>query len=123
MNIRLYKAYTPGTRNRILSSFDDITTNKPEKSLVCKNQRSKGRNNKGNITIRHKGGGHKKRYRLIDFKRNKYDMEAKVVSVEYDPNRNALISLVHYEDGEKRYILHPNKLVVGDIVKSGKNIS
>jgi large subunit ribosomal protein L2 len=122
MSIRLYKAYTPGTRNRILSSFDEITTNKPEKSLIRKNQRNKGRNNRGVITIRHRGGGHKKRYRLIDFKRNKHDVEAKVASIEYDPNRNARIALLHYTDGEKRYILHPNKLAVGDKVLSGTNI-
>ena len=119
MSIRLYKAYTPGTRNRVLSSFDDITTDRPEKSLLRKNQRNKGRNNRGVITIRHRGGGHKKRYRLIDFKRNKYDIEARVASIEYDPNRNARIALLHYTDGEKRYILHPNKLSVGTSVVSG----
>ena len=119
MSIRLYKAYTPGTRNRVLSSFDDITTDQPEKSLLRKNQRNKGRNNRGVITIRHRGGGHKKRYRLIDFKRNKYDIEARVASIEYDPNRNARIALLHYTDGEKRYILHPNKLSVGTSVVSG----
>jgi large subunit ribosomal protein L2 len=122
MSIRLYKAYTPGTRNRVLSSFDDITTDKPEKSLLRKNQRNKGRNNRGVITIRHRGGGHKKRYRLIDFKRNKYGIEAKVASIEYDPNRNARIALLHYTDGEKRYILHPNKLIVGTSIVSGNNV-
>ena len=121
MSIRLYKAYTPGTRNRVLSSFDEITTDKPEKSLIRKNQRNKGRNNRGVITIRHRGGGHKKRYRLIDFKRNKHDIEAKVASIEYDPNRNARIALLHYTDGEKRYILQPNNLNVGNIVQSGFN--
>jgi large subunit ribosomal protein L2 len=122
MSIRLYKAYTPGTRNRVLSSFDDITTDKPEKSLLRKNQRNKGRNNRGVITIRHRGGGHKKRYRLIDFKRNKYGIQAKVASIEYDPNRNARIALLHYTDGEKRYILHPNKLIVGTSIVSGNNV-
>tara|TARA_B100000768_G_scaffold163895_1_gene165464 strand:- start:2565 stop:3392 length:828 start_codon:yes stop_codon:yes gene_type:complete len=122
MSIRLYKAYTPGTRNRILSSFDEITTNTPEKTLIQKNQRNKGRNNRGVITIRHRGGGHKKRYRLIDFKRNKYNVEAKVASIEYDPNRNARIALLHYTDGEKRYILQPNKLNVGSFVISGQNV-
>ena len=122
MSIRLYKAYTPGTRNRVLSSFDDITTNRPEKSLIRKNQSNKGRNNRGVITIRHRGGGHKKRYRLIDFKRNKYGIEAKVASIEYDPNRNARIALLHYTDGEKRYILHPNKLAVGTSIVSGTNV-
>ena len=120
MSIRLYKAYTPGTRNRVLSSFNDLTTNKPEKSLIRKNHRNKGRNNRGVITIRHRGGGHKRRYRLIDFKRNKHDMEATVASIEYDPNRNARIALLHYKDGEKRYIIQPNKLGVGDKVMSGE---
>ena len=119
MSIKLYKSYTPGTRHRVLSSFDEITKIKPEKSLLLKNQRNKGRNNLGRITIRHKGGGHKKRYRSIDFKRNKYFIEAKVVSIEYDPNRNARIALVHYSDGEKRYILHPNNLIIGSIISSG----
>merc|ERR1711934_491091 len=105
MSIRLYKSYTPGTRTRALSSFDEITRSIPEKSLIQKNHRSKGRNNRGIITIRHRGGGHKKRYRVIDFKRNKYNIEARVASIEYDPNRNARISLLHYQDGEKRYIL------------------
>ncbi len=119
MSIRLYKAYTPGTRNRALSSFDEITKNKPEKSLIRKNHRNKGRNNRGIITIRHRGGGHKRRYRLLDFRRNKHKIEAKVISIEYDPNRNARIALVNYNDGEKRYILHPNNLAVGDMICSG----
>ena len=119
MNIRLYKPYTPGTRNRALSSFDEITKLTPEKSLIRKNFRNKGRNNRGIITIRHRGGGHKKRYRLIDFKRNKYDTEGVITSIEYDPNRNARISLIHYNDGEKRYILHVKNLKVGDFVVSG----
>ena len=123
MSIRLYKAYTPGTRNRALSSFSEITTGKPEKSLIRKNHRHKGRNNRGVITIRHRGGGHKKQYRLIDFKRNKYNVPAIVNSIEYDPNRNARIALVHFVDGEKRYILHPNNLNVGDTILSGKGIS
>jgi len=119
MAIRIYKSYTPGTRNRILSSFNEITKTKPEKTLVRKNQRSKGRNNRGVITIRHRGGGHKRKYRIIDFQRNKFNIEAIVASVEYDPNRNARIALLHYKDGEKRYILHPNNLKVGDTVISG----
>jgi|TARA_B110001450_G_C17618383_1_gene480182 large subunit ribosomal protein L2 len=122
MSIRLYKAYTPGTRNRVLSTFDDLTTNKPEKSLIRKNHRNKGRNNRGIITIRHRGGGHKKRYRLIDFKRNKYDIEATVASIEYDPNRNARIALLHYSDGEKRYIIQPNNLKVGEKIISGVDV-
>jgi large subunit ribosomal protein L2 len=123
MSIRLYKAYTPGTRTRSLSSFTEITKDKPEKKLIRKNHRKKGRNNNGNITIRHRGGGHKKQYRLIDFKRNKRNIEALVASIEYDPNRNARIALLHYKDGEKRYILHPNNLKVGDIVNAGSTTS
>nr|YP_010516987.1 ribosomal protein L2 [Haslea provincialis]UXN44769.1 ribosomal protein L2 [Haslea provincialis] len=121
MSIRLYKSYTPGTRNRALSSFDEITKTKPEKSLIRKNQRNKGRNNRGVITIRHRGGGHKKRYRLIDFKRNKYSIKGTVASIEYDPNRNARIALINYDDGEKRYILHPKNLNVGDTIFSGSD--
>jgi len=123
MSIRLYKSYTPGTRSRALSSFTEITTNKPEKSLLKKNHRNKGRNNQGLITIRHRGGGHKKRYRLIDFQRNKHNIEARVASIEYDPNRNARIALIHYQDGEKRYILHPTTLNVGDKIVSGSGVS
>ena len=122
MSIRLYKSYTPGTRNRALSSFSEITTDRPERSLVKKNHRNKGRNNRGIITIRHRGGGHKKQYRIIDFKRNKHNIPAIVNSIEYDPNRNARIALVHFEDGEKRYILHPNNLNVGDTILSWKGI-
>ena len=123
MSIRLYKAYTPGTRNRALSSFDEITKVKPEKSLIRKNHRSKGRNNRGVITIRHRGGGHKKCYRLIDFKRNKYGIEGTLAAIEYDPNRNARIALINYMDGEKRYILHPKNLNVGDTIVSGPGSS
>nr|YP_010537366.1 ribosomal protein L2 [Odontella regia]UYC31153.1 ribosomal protein L2 [Odontella regia] len=119
MSIRLYKSYTPGTRNRALSSFTEITKTKPEKSLIQKNHRSKGRNNRGVITIRHRGGGHKRRYRIIDFGRKKHNVEGVVAAIEYDPNRNARIALLHYTDGEKRYILHPNNLNVGDRVVSG----
>jgi len=119
MSIRLYKSYTPGTRTRALSSFSEITKSKPEKKLLQKNHRKKGRNNRGVITIRHRGGGHKRRYRIIDFKRKKYGVEATVASIEYDPNRNARIALVHYEDGEKRYILHANNVNVGDKIISG----
>jgi large subunit ribosomal protein L2 len=119
MSIRFYKSYTPGTRNRALSAFNEITKAKPEKSLIQKNHRTKGRNNRGVITIRHRGGGHKRRYRLIDFKRNKYGIEGAVAAIEYDPNRNARIALIHYVDGEKRYILQPKNLSVGDTVLSG----
>jgi large subunit ribosomal protein L2 len=121
MSIRLYKSYTPGTRNRALSGFAELTKSKPEKSLIKKNHRNKGRNNRGVITIRHRGGGHKRRYRIIDFKRNKYGVEGIVASVEYDPNRNARIALIHYNDGEKRYILHPKNLNIGDTILAGSN--
>jgi large subunit ribosomal protein L2 len=119
MSIRFYKSYTPGTRNRALSAFSEITKSKPEKSLLRKNHRNKGRNNRGVITIRHRGGGHKRLYRLIDFKRNKYGIEGVVASIEYDPNRNARIALIHYLDGEKRYILEPKNLNVGERIISG----
>jgi len=119
MSIRFYKSYTPGTRNRALSAFSEITKSKPEKSLIRKNHRTKGRNNRGIITIRHRGGGHKRLYRLIDFKRNKNGIEGTVASIEYDPNRNARIALINYIDGEKRYILHPKNLNVGDHIISG----
>ena len=122
MSIRLYKSYTPATRGRALSGFTEITKSTPEKSLVRKNHRKKGRNNRGVITIRHRGGGHKKRYRLIDFKRKNYMIEGVIASIEYDPNRNARIALVHYMDGEKRYILHPNNMQVGDTIISGSGI-
>nr|YP_009244220.1 ribosomal protein L2 [Gelidium elegans]AMK96462.1 ribosomal protein L2 [Gelidium elegans] len=121
MAIRLYKAYTPGTRNRTVSTFNEISRNKPEKSLIIKNHRSKGHNNQGLITSRHRGGGHKKRYRLIDFKRNKINVQGKVVNIEYDPNRNARIALISYEDGDKRYILHPRSLNIGSIILAGIN--
>ncbi len=119
MSIRLYKSYTPGTRNRALSSFSEITQVKPEKSLTKNNHRNKGRNNRGIITIRHRGGGHKRLYRIIDFKRQKYGIQGVVATIEYDPNRNARIALIHYIDGEKRYILHPKNLNVGDNILSG----
>ena len=113
MSIRLYKAYTPGTRNRALSAFTEITKTKPEKKLIQKNHRNKGRNNRGVITIRHRGGGHKRRYRIIDFKRNKYGINGLVSSIEYDPNRSAFIALIQFEDGEKRYIIAQSGLKVG----------
>ena len=119
MSIRLYKSYTPGTRTRALSTFSEITKAKPEKSLLRKNHRNKGRNNRGVITVRHRGGGHKRRYRLIDFKRNKYGINGIVSAIEYDPNRNARIALINYIDGEKRYILQPKNLNVGDKIMSG----
>ena len=123
MSIRFYKSYTPGTRNRALSEFSDITKTKPEKSLIRKNHRKKGRNNRGIITIRHRGGGHKRRYRLIDFKRNKSGIKGIVAAIEYDPNRNARIALINYLDGEKRYILKPKNLNIGDSIFSGPGSS
>jgi large subunit ribosomal protein L2 len=120
MGIKIYKPYTATSRNRSVLDFSSLSKIKPEKSLLISNHRAKGRNNKGRITTRHKGGGHKRRYRLIDFKRNKYNIEGKVSSIEYDPNRNTFISLIQYNDGEKRYILYPEKLKIGDIVFSGK---
>jgi large subunit ribosomal protein L2 len=121
MSIRLYKSYTPGTRHRALSAFTEITKTKPEKSLIQKNHRSKGRNNRGVITIRHRGGGHKRRYRIIDFNRDKQGIQGVVAAIEYDPNRNARLALIYYMDGEKRYILHPKGLNVSDTVLSGSD--
>ena len=123
MAIKIYKPYTPSSRNKSGLDFSILSKVEPEKSLTTSNHRARGRNNKGRITIRHKGGGHKRLYRLIDFKRNKYDIDGKVMSIEYDPNRNAFISLIQYEDGEKRYILHPENLKVGDVISAGSNSS
>ena len=123
MAIRIYRSYTPGTRNLTTSDFAEITTNKPERTLLAKKTRIAGRNNRGVITVRHRGGGHKQRYRIIDFKRNKFDVTAKVASIQYDPNRNSRIALLHYKDGEKRYILAPKNLVVGAEVMSGENVA
>ena len=119
MAIRLYKSYTAGTRHRTVSTFEEITKIHPEKSLIRKKHRKKGRNNRGLITSRHRGGGHKKRYRIIDFKRNKIHIPGKVASIEYDPNRNSRIALIHYIDGEKRYILHPRSLKIGSLIMAG----
>ena len=123
MAIRLYKAYTPGTRNRTVSTFNEITTNKPEKKLVTNKHSLKGRNNRGVITSRYRGGGHKKKYRIIDFKRNKLNTWGTIASIEYDPFRNARIALINYEDGEKRYILHPRSLNIGNKVIAGSNVT
>jgi large subunit ribosomal protein L2 len=123
MAVRKYKPTTPGQRNKILSDFSDITTDKPEKSLLEPIKKSGGRNNQGRMTMRYIGGGHKRRYRKIDFKRNKDGMNAKVLTIEYDPNRTARIALLEYEDGEKRYIVAPNGLQVGQILQSGKSIA
>lgn len=119
MGIRSYRPYTPGTRERVVSDFAEVTRSEPEKSLTRSVHRPKGRNNRGVVTCRHRGGGHKRLYRIIDFYRNKHSIPAKVASIEYDPNRNARIALVHYQDGEKRYILHPAGLEVGATIISG----
>ncbi len=119
MGLKKYKPTSPGRRFQSVSDFSDITATTPEKSLLEPLHKHGGRNNNGRITTRHQGGGHKRRYRVIDFKRNKDGVPAKVVTIEYDPNRSARIALLHYADGEKRYILAPQKLAVGDPVMSG----
>jgi large subunit ribosomal protein L2 len=113
MGIRNYRPMTPGTRQASVSDFTEITKSKPEKSLTTNRQDHKGRNNRGVITSRHRGGGHKRLYRIIDFKRNKLNIPARVAAIEYDPNRNARIALLFYTDGEKRYIIAPAGLLVG----------
>lgn len=120
MAIRKYKPNTPGTRFMSVSNFEEITKTSPEKSLTSSLNKSGGRNNLGRVTSRHIGGGHKRKYRIIDFKRDKDGIPAKVFSIEYDPNRSARIALLHYIDGEKRYILAPNGLTVGSTVQSGE---
>jgi large subunit ribosomal protein L2 len=121
MGTRSFKPYTPGTRQATISNFSEITKSKPEKSLTKYNHRQKGRNNRGVITSRRRGGGHKRLYRFIDFKRDKYDIPGKVIAIEYDPNRNARIALVEYQDGEKRYILAPTGVGVDTEIISGPN--
>jgi large subunit ribosomal protein L2 len=119
MGIRTYRPYTPSTRDYSVSDFAEVTRSEPEKSLTCHIHRPKGRNNRGVITCRHRGGGHKRLYRIIDFRRDKHNIVAKVAEIEYDPNRNARIALLYYRDGEKRYILHPQGLTVGTLIVSG----
>lgn len=119
MGIRKYKPTTNGRRNMTSSDFAEITTNKPEKSLLQPVKRKGGRNNQGKITVRHHGGGHKRQYRVIDFKRNKDGIPGRVATIEYDPNRSANIALIHYADGEKRYILAPKGVEVGTQIMSG----
>ena len=116
MGIKQLKPTTPGQRGMSKPDFAEITTDKPERSLLSKKSRTGGRSNTGRITTRHIGGGHKRRYRTIDFKRRKDGIPAKVAAIEYDPNRSARIALLHYADGEKRYILAPLRLRVGDTV-------
>ena len=119
MGIRKFRPVTPASRRRSISDFAEITRSTPEKSLLEPLSKKGGRNNQGHLTMRHRGGGHKRRYRRIDFKRNKFGIPARVSEIEYDPNRTARIALLVYVDGEKRYIIHPNGLRVGDTVVSG----
>ena len=123
MALRKFKPTTPGQRHKVANTFAEITASKPEKSLLAKKNRSGGRNDTGKMTIENIGGGHKKRYRIIDFKRNKFGIPAKVATIEYDPNRTANIALLHYVDGEKRYMLAPDGLKVGTEVISSKEAS
>ncbi|HNZ74116.1 MAG TPA: 50S ribosomal protein L2 [Bacilli bacterium] len=122
MGIKKFKPITNARRNMTGLTFEEITTSTPEKSLLEPLKKSGGRNNSGRITVRHQGGGHKRKYRVIDFKRNKDDIEAKVTSIEYDPNRSAFISLVTYLDGEKRYIIAPSGITVGQKIVSGEKV-
>ncbi len=119
MAIRNYKPTSPGRRNMSVSSFDDLTKGKPERSLIQPLKQKGGRNNKGRLTVRHRGGGHKRRYRVIDFRRDKFGVAGRIETLEYDPNRSARIALVVYEDGERRYMLAPVGLKPGDTVMSG----
>ena len=121
MGVKKFKPTTPGTRFRISNDYAEVTTNVPEKSLLAPLHKSGGRNNKGKMTTRNIGGGHKKRYRIIDFKRNKFDVPGTVKTIEYDPNRTAFIALVNYADGEKRYIIAPKDLKVGDSVLASQS--
>ena len=121
MGIKKYKPTTDGRRGMSVSDFAEITRSRPEKTLLDSRPGNGGRNNRGRITVRHRGGGHKRRYRVIDFKRDKQGVPGKVAAIEYDPNRSARIALIHYVDGEKRYILHPLNLEVGDTVVSSND--
>jgi len=121
MGTKKYKPVTPGLRQRVVLDYKEITTNKPEKSLLKPVKSKAGRNNLGRVTVRFRGGGNKRKYRIIDFKRDKDDIPGKVKTIEYDPNRTSFISLIQYKDGERRYIIAPQQLKVGDDVMSGKN--
>jgi large subunit ribosomal protein L2 len=123
MALKKYNPVTPGQRFKVISSFEEITTDKPEKSLLVTKMRSGGRNNRGKMTMRYIGGGHKQKYRMIDFKREKESIPATVKSIEYDPNRSARIALLYYADGEKRYIIAPQGLEVGQTVVSGRGVA
>ena len=122
MGVRNLKPVTPGSRFASRSDFSEITTNKPEESLTVALRKKGGRNNTGRITVRRRGGGHKRRYRIIDYKRDKFGINGKVATIEYDPNRSAYISLIHYDDGEKRYILSPLDISVGTNIVSGDKV-
>lgn len=119
MGIKKYNPTTPGLRGMTVSTFEEITCDTPEKSLTVTLKKHSGRNSRGKITVRHRGGGYRPKYRIIDFKRNKDGIPGKVATIEYDPNRTANIALINYADGEKRYIIAPNKLTVGDVIVSG----
>jgi large subunit ribosomal protein L2 len=121
MSLKKFKPITPGQRHKVISDYSELTASSPEKSLVSSMKKSGGRNNDGRMTMRYLGGGHKQRYRIIDFKRDKHEIPSTVKSIEYDPNRTAHIALLFYADGEKRYIIAPSGLKVGDTVVSGKN--
>lgn len=121
MGLKKFNPITPGTRFKVADTFSDVTTSTPEKSLLVSNKKSGGRNHSGKMTMRYIGGGNKQRYRLIDFRRDKHGVPAKVATIEYDPNRSGRIALLQYVDGEKRYILAPDKLQVGNTVLSGEN--
>lgn len=123
MSVRKLKPITPGQRFRVVNGFDTITTDKPEKSLLAPKKRSGGRNNQGRMTTRNIGGGHKRRYRIIDFKRDRFGTPATVKTIEYDPNRTAFIALVEYTDGEKRYVIAQNGLKVGQTIESGSGVA
>src|SRR2546430_3694892 len=120
MPLRKRKPTSPGRRFQTVSDFSEVTKSTPEKSLLAPKPKSGGRNNRGKKTARHRGGGHKQRYRIVDFKRSKDGVPAKVAAIEYDPNRNARIALLHYLDGEKRYIIAPARVRVGDMLQSGQ---
>lgn len=122
MPLKTRKPITPGQRGLVLQATDDITEDKPKKSLLRTLKKTGGRNGKGRITVRHRGGGHKRRYRVIDFKRDKFDVPGEVTSIEYDPNRSSRIARIKYMDGDWRYIVAPNGLAVGDTVQSGPNV-
>jgi large subunit ribosomal protein L2 len=123
MALRKFNPVTPGTRHKVISSFEELTTSTPEKSLLAPHKSTGGRNNDGHRTMRYRGGGHKRMYRIVDFKRNKDGIAGLVKTIEYDPNRTARIALVNYADGEKRYIIAPNGLEVGQKIVSGKGIA